>query len=45
MCEEDCYPYFHALAQVRKQNLVVADPEGVWVFYKNGQVKFAYYNK
>lgn len=45
MCEEDCYPYFHALAQIRKQNLVVVDSEGVWVFYKNGQVKIAYYNK
>ncbi|NJK69603.1 MAG: hypothetical protein HC941_26535 [Microcoleus sp. SU_5_3] len=39
MCEEDCYPYFHALAQMRKQNLVVADPEGVWVFYNNDRVK------
>jgi len=43
VCKEDCYPYLHALAQVRKQNLVVADPDGVWVFYTNGEVKFAYH--
>jgi hypothetical protein len=42
VCEEDCYPYLHALAQVRKQNIAVADPDGVWVFYSNGSVKFLY---
>jgi hypothetical protein len=42
MCEEDCYPYFYALAQIRKQNMIIADPNGIWVFYSHGQVKFVY---
>lgn len=42
MCEEDCYPYFYAAAQIRQQNIIIADPNGIWVFYSNGQVKFVY---
>lgn len=43
ICEEDCYPYLCALAQIRKQHIVVADPNGVYLFYSNGQVKFVYH--
>jgi hypothetical protein len=43
ICEEDCYPYLCALAQVRQQYIAVADPIGVYLFYSNGQVKFVYY--
>lgn len=42
MCEEDCYPYFYAAAQIRRQNIIIADPNGIWVFYPHGQVKFVY---
>lgn len=42
ICAEDCYPYLSAFAQIKKQNLVVADPIGVWLFYSNGTVKFAF---
>lgn len=41
MCIEDCYPYLRALVQIRKQNIVIADSDGIWVFYGNSQVKFA----
>ncbi|MEC4886084.1 MAG: hypothetical protein SAL70_32925 [Scytonema sp. PMC 1070.18] len=43
MCEEDCYPYFCALAQIRQQNIIIADPNGIWLFYSHGQVKFLYH--
>ncbi len=42
MCEDDCYPYFYALAQIRQQNIMIADPNGIWLFYSHGQVKFVY---
>ncbi|MEH1999597.1 MAG: hypothetical protein V7L00_12770 [Nostoc sp.] len=42
MCEEDCYPYFYALAQIRQQDIVIADSNGIWLFYSHGQVKFVY---
>jgi hypothetical protein len=42
MCEEDCYPYFCALAQIRQQNIIIADPNGIWLFYAQSQVKFVY---
>ena len=42
MCEEDCYPYFYALAQIRQQNIMIADPNGIWLFSSHGQVKFVY---
>jgi hypothetical protein len=42
MCESDCYPYFYALAQLRQQNIMIADPNGIWLFYSHGQVKFVY---
>ena len=42
ICEDDCYPYFYATAQIRQQNIMIADPNGIWVFYSNGQVKFVY---
>jgi hypothetical protein len=42
MCEEDCYPYFYALAQIRQQNIIIADPNGIWLFYAQSQVKFVY---
>ncbi|BAZ15340.1 hypothetical protein NIES4071_72120 [Calothrix sp. NIES-4071] len=43
VCEEDCYPYFYALAQIRQQDIVIADPNGIWLFYSHGQVKFVYH--
>lgn len=43
ICEEDCYPYLCALAQIRQQHIVVADPNGIYLFYSNGQVKFVYH--
>ncbi|MBW4507122.1 MAG: hypothetical protein KME64_11495 [Scytonematopsis contorta HA4267-MV1] len=45
ICEEDCYPYLRALAQIRQQHIVVADPNGVYLFHYNGQVKFVYHDK
>ena len=42
MCEEDCYPYFYALAQIRQQNITISDPNGIWLFSSHGQVKFVY---
>ncbi len=40
VCADDCYPYLIAIAQIREQDIVVADPDGIWLFYSNGQVKF-----
>lgn len=40
VCADSCYPYLHALAKLRQENIVVSDPDGVWVFFKNGVVKF-----
>ncbi len=42
MCEEDCCPYFYALAQVRQQNIIIADPNAIWLFYSYGEVKLVY---
>ncbi len=42
MCEEDCYPYFYALAQIRHKNIIIADPNSIWLFYTYGQVKLVY---
>lgn len=39
VCKEDCYPYFYALAVIKKTHIVIADPSGVYVFYPNGTVK------
>lgn len=40
ICADDCYPYLIAIAQIREQDIVVADPDGIWLFYSNGQAKF-----
>ena len=42
MCEEDCYSYFYALAQIRQQSITISDPNGIWLFSSHGQVKFFY---
>jgi hypothetical protein len=42
MCKADCCPYFYAVAQLRQQNIIISDPDGIWLFYFDGQVKFVY---
>ena len=38
VCPEDCYPFFRAVAQLQGRNIVVADPDAIWVFTARGLV-------
>ena len=38
MCPEDCFPFFKAVAPHLGRNIVLADPNYVWVFASSGDV-------
>ena len=45
VCGKDCYPYFFALAKIKGQTFTIADPDGTYVFYPGGPIKFLPHKK
>ena len=40
VCRKDCYPYFFALAKIKGTTFTIADPDGTYIFYPGGPIKF-----
>jgi Domain of unknown function (DUF4157) len=38
MCPQDCFPFFKVIAPFTGKNIVLADPNAVWVFSASGEV-------
>jgi hypothetical protein len=41
VCPADCYPFFIALSKMQGRNIVLADPDFVWVFSPQGVMRYA----
>jgi hypothetical protein len=38
VCAADCFPFMRAAARLTRATIVLADPQGVWIFQPNGKV-------